>query len=208
MKIVAHRGYWLKESEKNTVMSITKAIRMGISIETDIRDFNGEIYISHDPIKNPESLISLKELLEIHEKYNSKSLLFLNIKSDGLYNLIYNNDYVIKNFCYFFDMSFPELVQYSKRGYNFLTRISDLETLSNTQPLSKGKWIDSFYDFKWFFNSNILIEKNQINVFVSPELHKHDHLEFWNYLSQLNIDFYLCTDLIEEASDFFNVQKN
>ncbi|UVV76362.1 hypothetical protein NXW84_21120 [Bacteroides fragilis] len=47
MEIIAHRGFWNKESEKNTLTAIKRAIDNGYGFETDYRDNNGTIVISH-----------------------------------------------------------------------------------------------------------------------------------------------------------------
>ena len=49
MKILAHRGFWADEEEKNTLSAFGKAFDSGFGIETDIRDRNGELVISHNP---------------------------------------------------------------------------------------------------------------------------------------------------------------
>ena len=48
MKIIAHRGYWLEQSEKNTLVAFERAIKCGYGFETDYRDYCGKIVIAHD----------------------------------------------------------------------------------------------------------------------------------------------------------------
>ena len=38
MKILAHRGFWMNESEKNSREAIKRAFDYGFGIETDLRD--------------------------------------------------------------------------------------------------------------------------------------------------------------------------
>lgn len=55
MEIISHRGYWKCKNEKNTKIAFNRSFNMGYGIETDIRDFRGELVISHD-IATSESL--------------------------------------------------------------------------------------------------------------------------------------------------------
>ena len=43
MKIIAHRGYWLEQSEKNTLVAFERAMKCGYGFETDYRDYCGKI---------------------------------------------------------------------------------------------------------------------------------------------------------------------
>ena len=52
MIVLAHRGYWENIFEKNSELSIKKAFDKGYGIESDIRDFNKKLVISHDPSDN------------------------------------------------------------------------------------------------------------------------------------------------------------
>jgi glycerophosphoryl diester phosphodiesterase len=48
-RILAHRGYWLEPGEKNSLSAFRRAFEGGFGIETDIRDLDGELVVSHDP---------------------------------------------------------------------------------------------------------------------------------------------------------------
>jgi glycerophosphoryl diester phosphodiesterase len=53
MKIIAHRGMWFNKHEQNTLVAFERALENGFGIETDFRDFNGSLVISHDlPLEN------------------------------------------------------------------------------------------------------------------------------------------------------------
>jgi len=203
IKLIAHRGIWEIEEEKNSFVAFKKALENNIDIETDIRDYNGNIYLSHDPIINNSNLMSLENLLNLHKSLNSKSLLFLNVKSDSLYLLINSKNEIIVKFSYFFDMSFPELIQYDKQGFNYLLRISEFESTPSKQLNFKGFWIDSFKNLNWFFESKTIFLPNKIYAFVSPDLHKFDYLNFWKKLKSIDTDLLLCTDHLNEAKSFF-----
>jgi len=80
--ILAHRGLWKKNHEKNSIIAFKRAFDNGFGVETDVRDFKDEIVISHDiPSKNSKKL---EELLTTLESYSGDFKLALNVKSDGL----------------------------------------------------------------------------------------------------------------------------
>ena len=48
MKILSHRGYWKTAEEKNTATAMHRSFSLGFGTETDVRDYNGKLVISHD----------------------------------------------------------------------------------------------------------------------------------------------------------------
>lgn len=48
MYILAHRGYWLYKEEENTLDAFQRAYENGFGIETDVRDYNEQLVISHN----------------------------------------------------------------------------------------------------------------------------------------------------------------
>lgn len=82
--------------------------------------------ISHD-IATKDSL-SLDKFLSLYYSYNihSNSTLALNIKSDGLQEILKSkiSQYNIQNY-FFFDMSVPDALGYIKHGLNIFTRQSE-----------------------------------------------------------------------------------
>lgn len=46
--IIAHRGQWSNKAEQNSIVSIEKAFASGFAVETDVRERNGKLIISHD----------------------------------------------------------------------------------------------------------------------------------------------------------------
>jgi hypothetical protein len=85
MHIISHRGYWINKIEKNTNVSFERSFRLGFGTETDIRDYNGNLVISHDIPTG--SSISIDEFFNIYNR-QSNSILALNIKSDGLQSIL------------------------------------------------------------------------------------------------------------------------
>ena len=80
MKILSHRGYWKEASEKNSVTAFLRSFNLNFGTETDLRDQNGEIVISHDIPKN-DSLLFKNFLKALNDK---PLTLALNVKADGL----------------------------------------------------------------------------------------------------------------------------
>ncbi|MBR5913839.1 MAG: hypothetical protein IKZ58_05715 [Selenomonadaceae bacterium] len=48
MKILCHRGAWSVDVEKNSLSAMKKAVALGYGFESDIRDYRGNLVISHD----------------------------------------------------------------------------------------------------------------------------------------------------------------
>ena len=82
MQILSHRGYWKSEKEKNTHGAFERSFSMGFGTETDIRDYKGELVISHDIAD--EKSVKLEDFFRIYNDFNKSLPLALNIKADGL----------------------------------------------------------------------------------------------------------------------------
>ena len=85
MRVLSHRGYWLKPIEKNSKKAITRSLRKGFGVETDIRDCSGTLVVSHDIPTGSE--MKLETLFEITKDFEDL-IIALNIKSDGLVKII------------------------------------------------------------------------------------------------------------------------
>ena len=68
MIIIAHRGYWLKKSEQNSLVAFERAFKHGFGVELDIRDYREELVVSHNMAK--DSSIMLSDLFQLYSKYN------------------------------------------------------------------------------------------------------------------------------------------
>ena len=200
LEIIAHRGYWKLEKEKNTLYAFEKAFDKYFGIETDLRDAQGEIVISHDiPLGNEAKF---EDVLKILDKRNLP--LALNIKSDGLVEKISEllKKYQVTNyFC--FDMSIPQMIVYKDFGLNFFTGISDICQEGILLQDAQGIWLDSFYN-DWFEKKEIhkYLEMNKRVCIVSPDLHKREFKTAWNKYKNIE-GIMLCTDFPEEAKEFF-----
>ena len=207
MQIISHRGYWHKPEDKNTLIAFINTTQCLFGTETDIRDFNSELVISHD-IPNSDSL-KFDTVLEIFKE--SGLLLALNIKADGLQKLLQQKLETANFSNYFvFDMSIPDTKQYLKLGFNVFCRQSEYEKNIPFYNEIKGVWLDSFeeiwYD-KSLINQHLLLNKKV--CIVSAELHNRSHLRHWEILKSWNLnnlgDTILCTDFPELAFEYFNL---
>ena len=212
MKIVSHRGFWLTPEEKNSEVAFKRSFSKGFGTETDIRDHQGRLCISHDmPIKNP---MPLEQLFDIFVKYDPSLPLFLNIKSDGIGEALRKvlDEYSIENY-YAFDMSITEMIHYKKTGLlNFISRMSDIETTPLLVEDSKGIWIDDFFGRMLLPSDiNAFASNDRLLCFVSSELHGRNHEEYWEHLKVCEnkkefscSQLMLCTDFPEDAKNYFN----
>jgi hypothetical protein len=208
MKIISHRGLWRSENEKNLNVAFENSFELGFGTETDLRDYMGEIVISHD-IANSKS-ISLIELLTIYNKYDKKNLpLALNIKADGLQHKLKSalHGFEVENY-FVFDMSLPDTINYINEEIHFFSRQSEYELKPAFYKECNGIWLDAFND-DWY--SMDLIEEHIKNgkyvAIVSPDLHKRSVIYLWKKLKSHKIHeipgVILCTDILEEAIIFF-----
>jgi glycerophosphoryl diester phosphodiesterase len=205
MRVISHRGLWYSPQEKNTTEAFRQSFKLGFGTETDVRDYNGQLVISHDIPNGSEILLTT--FLEEYLAYASDLPLALNIKSDGLQKPFKRamEDYKINNY-FVFDMSVPDAFQYKNAGIKFFSRLSEYEHVDMILPGSDGVWLDAFYD-DWFDVALIhtLIGKGLNVAIVSSELHARDYTEQWEKLKKANFDerVIICTDLPEKAREFF-----
>ena len=211
--ILAHRGLFLNESEKNSPDALNRAIDEGFGIETDLRDFDGNIIISHDPPRSSRMPISFEGLLKQINSSPNMGRIALNIKSDGLSAMIESliaSHSLDPNRFFVFDMSIPDSLSYLKGSIPAYSRISEYEQSAPFPQQSKGVWVDNFNghfpQVQW---ATDLVEKGIRAAVVSSELHQRDHSDLWNKIFEtglyLNPLFELCTDFpIEAAKRFCN----
>lgn len=199
--IIAHRGYWKKEEEKNTKVAFERAFDCGFGVETDLRDIKGEIVISHNmPVGNEMTFEELLQLL------NGRNLpLALNIKADGQAEEIKRLLEKYSHTNYFtFDMSIPEMVVQHKVGLKVFTGLSDIVQNPILFEQAKGVWLDCF-NSDWFGKKEILNLLNQGKkvCIVSPDLHKREHKCVWEKYRNIS-GIMVCTDYPDEAEGYFN----
>jgi len=223
-QILAHRGDWYQtQLPKNTLAALESSLQSGFGIETDIRSYNDTLYISHDPIKSIGNLPTFSSFLDLYIPYSSTSCIAINIKADGLTDLIYEllHSRNISNY-FLFDQSVPDLVSTLRNQPNLscFARLSEYECSPDAYALVDGIWFDYFklsslsflFDklSSFYSDSNIILPSRL--ALVSPELHGHsvdDSLSFWKDVASFHhlhpdLSIYLCTDFPLQAKEFFS----
>ncbi|MCH7379683.1 MULTISPECIES: phosphodiesterase [Acinetobacter] len=207
MIILSHRGYWRQIKEKNTIAAFMHSFNLGFGTETDIRDLNGTLVISHDMPNN--HAISFKDFLDIYS--GSDLPLALNVKADGLAETLKMYMENIPNTNWFvFDMSIPDMRAYIKLGLPIFTRMSEVEQHPIWFDQAVGVWLDSFSE-EWYNSTiieNFLIQGKKVCI-VSSELHGRDKTSLWSLIRPLShySQLMLCTDIPEEAKAYFSRAK-
>lgn len=207
MKIIAHRGFWKTESEKNTMKALMRAVENGFGFETDFRDCEGKILISHNPPKGTE--ITAENVFKMYREAGCEEPLALNIKADGLQDMMADllKKYDITNY-FFFDMSVCDTVIYVDKKLKIASRLSEFETEMPFYKDCTTIWID-------YFNSDgpttqkvkQTLQNKKIACVVSPELHKRNYTMMWQQLLPIKDDpnLYLCTDYPDKAKEYFKL---
>ncbi|HAU5562557.1 TPA: hypothetical protein JD264_01880 [Serratia fonticola] len=211
MEIISHRGYWKNNEEKNTYEAFTRSFNLGFGTETDVRDFNGELVISHDIPTGSE--MSLNDFLRLVDRKDFS--LALNVKSDGLVNKLAESlsAFNIRN-AFVFDMSVPDQIGYHRDGkIAFFSRASEYEPVISLYEACHGVWLDAFNSI-WYDANYILkiLDDGKKVCIVSPELHKRDdYKELWEMLVESGLsnaeNLILCTDFPEFAQQYFKESK-
>lgn len=207
IKIIAHRGYWKTGVEKNTMVALERAIDYGYGFETDLRDYGGKLVISHNPPKGNE--ITVESVFEMYSQKQSNVPLALNIKADGLQEMLAELlvKYNINNY-FFFDMSVCDTLPYISQHLKIASRCSEYERDMPFYKNSTTVWVDFFIDDSLVIPEvERILKDGKIACVVSPELHGRNYSNVWNQLKGIKkANLYLCTDYPEEADKFFKEQ--
>ena len=215
MEILAHRGWWLQPGDKNSKAAFERALAAGYGIETDVRDCDGELVISHDMPRraSAEPLMTIAAFLDLYTSYPGRPTLALNVKADGLHEPVQAALTARAITSYFvFDMSVPDTLGWLRRDMPVFTRRSEFETGSSLDGRARGFWLDSF-ETPYVRAADIAatIKAGKRAAIVSPELHGKPHLEAWaewgGVLASLTAvergNVLLCTDFPGEAESYF-----
>lgn len=190
-QIFAHRGLWAENSSvPNSPHSIESAFNGGYAVETDIRDQNLEIVISHDPCNEGNQP-------KVSQFLNSENRIALNVKSDGLSPLLSKHKEILRESGSFvFDCSIPQALRFREEKIPLALRLSEYERELPWKP--DYVWLDAFHDDWWIDDDSILsIFENIPTIIVSPELHGRENRRVWDKFISMNNTFRelaICTD--------------
>ncbi len=210
MKILAHRGYWQRPEERNTPAALRRALERGFGFESDIRDYRGELVISHNMADG--SCQKAKEVFRWLAEFGDRFCFAVNIKADGLKDRLAEllRTYGVTDY-FTFDMSVPQMVEYAEMGLRYFTRQSEAEPDPVLYEGAAGVWIDGFWGTDWITEELLQrhITAGKTVCLVSPELHGREPLAFWQRLKSFRMaweDVLLCTDRPVEAVEFFQTE--
>lgn len=203
MKILAHRGWWHSPSEKNSETAFVRAFEAGFGVETDIRDQEGELRISHD-VAMGTGLMSFGYFLELYRAFPDVGVTAVNVKADGLQSDVCSaiSD-TERDELFFFDMAVPDALGYLKRDLTTYTRHSEFEPVPAYYELATGVWLDCFLE-DWVTPDVIQnhLDAGKKVALVSPELHGRPHGSAWDLWADFKTDrVAICTDLPHLAAD-------
>ncbi len=210
MKLIGHRGAHSGKILPNSIEALKLCLTRGYGLETDFRDFDERLVISHD-IPNVDAPSA--EAFFSHAQTFSSCTLALNVKADGIAELLDEQleRYGITNY-FAFDMSVPQMLTYRDKNIRFFTRRSEYEQTPVLYEDAAGVWIDAFEDEQWIKKellTGYLADGKDICI-VSPELHGRANESFWERIASFglgNEGIMLCTDLLTEAEEFFGGGK-
>lgn len=208
LQFLSHRGYWRDRAEQNGSTAFGRAWSRGYGIETDLRDLDGRIVISHDMAR--QGAMTAEDFFQAHAGKGSETPLALNIKADGLQAQVADmvRRFQVRNF-FVFDMSVPDTIGYLKLGLPVFVRLSEFEGETALFDKAAGIWLDAF-EGQWWGAETVgrLQARGKSVAIVSPELHKRPHEACWSMLKAMPREardgIMLCTDFPEDAERFFH----
>ncbi|MBI5333751.1 MAG: phosphodiesterase [Burkholderiales bacterium] len=200
MNVISHRGWWLHADEKNTVAAFERSFAAGYGTETDVRDLDGQLVVSHDMPRSSGAL-PLAEVLGMAQAHGVT--LALNIKSDGLAEALREETARFPSLRWFaFDMSVPDMRSHLRTGNPTYTRLSDIESSPAYLERCSGIWLDAL-ETEWLDEEKLrrIAAIGKPICMVSPELHGRDPGPAWSMLRSFSGEslLTLCTDLPREA---------
>ncbi len=160
MKFIAHRINTIKELKK---------VPTKYGIEIDLRDYENNLILQHDPFKVGESF-------ENFIKYYNHNTIILNIKSEGIefkvLEILKKNK--INNY-FFLDSSFPIINKFIEKKFNkFAIRVSEIEHIETAficYPYAKWVWIDCLSKLNLNIDSYKELRKLNYKIcLVGPDL--------------------------------------
>lgn len=187
----------LIEHRVNTVAGLAEVPR-DRGVEVDLRDYDGEIRLVHDPFLGGDRL---EDFLAAYQH----DVLILNVKCDGLEGRILEllETHGIERY-FFLDVANPTLVSLTRRGvHQVAVRYSEYEPIEFALAFA-GKadwvWVDCFQELPLDAASHARLAEHFQICLVSPELQGHPReriAEFRRQLEGLPWDA-VCSDFPED----------
>lgn len=207
--IIAHRGWWNDPCEKNSTEALERALQAGFGVETDFRDLDAALVISHDPAV--VGVQTAASFFEAYRRLEAKGRLALNIKADGLQATLQADldaHGIPMEAVFAFDMSVPDSLGYVSCGIPFYSRASEYEDPASFLGKSSGVWVDNFTgEYPQITRTQRLLEAGIRCCVVSPELHGRSHEEMWSDIKKGDLHkhplFEICTDFPYQAHYYF-----
>jgi glycerophosphoryl diester phosphodiesterase len=204
---LAHRGLWTLPAERNSLAAICDAFAHGWGVETDVRDIDGALVVSHDP--PGQGTLPFEAVVDAYRAHGCPGAMAVNIKADGLAEMVAHALRDVDRSRWFaFDMSVPDMRHYAQAGLPFFTRHSDLEPAPALYEQADGVWLDDF-DGGFITEQRIaehLAAGKRVAV-ISPELHGRDRDRTWDQWSAWSLwdraEVFLCTDHPTSAQEVF-----
>lgn len=152
--------------------AIEKAFDLGFSVETDILDVEGVVYIAHEAL-------NLKSA-PLFSDVSLRGSIAINLKSDGAWKFLtaYRKQ-IFDSKSFFFDGSGPVMHQISESLFPSANRVSEFEQENKFQ--ADYLWVDSFLGRPWWTQFDLEKWTQIYNklIFVSSELHRLKYESIW-----------------------------
>lgn len=209
--ILAHRGWWSDPADKNSAAALTRALEAGFGIETDFRDLDGVLMVSHDPARVADGLREAAWFFGEVARTGNGARLALNVKADGLQDMLsaaMAQAGVSQDQAYAFDMAVPDALAYLASGFPAYSRLSEYEATPSFVTRAAGVWVDNFNgNYPQIDRAIDVLDGGLRAALVSPELHGRDHGPLWDEIAAAGLHehplFELCTDLPQAAFERF-----
>jgi hypothetical protein len=167
-------------------------------VEIDVRDYEGELRLVHDPLESGERL---EDWLAVYRH----QLVIFNTKCDGLVEriVLLADQYRVSNY-FFLDLANPTLINLARRGmHQIAVRYSEFEPLEFALAFA-GKvewvWVDCFTQLPLNLATYQRLHQHFKICLVSPELQQHPRTMIQTFREQLltmPIEA-VCTDLCDD----------
>ena len=180
MIVIAHRGWWTEPSMKNSQESILRAFRAGFGVETDVRDHDGTLVLSHD-MPRGDRHTPFEWVVQQFAEAGQPGALAINIKADGLHSPLVSmlKKHGVEN-AFVFDMAVPDALGYLRHDVTVFTRHSEIEPVPAFYDRAGGVWMDCF-ERDWILEDDVRghLQAGKKVALVSPELHARSHDKAW-----------------------------